>query len=89
MTYVMHMFMDANQVAPAWDLMEQGLKASDPDVLATQERLGACIYAMAHPETGRIVPACVQHSILDPDENKELRNFLPLVDVSTRARSAA
>ena len=89
MTYVMHMFMDAKEVSPAWALMEQGVKANDPDVLATQERLGACIYAMAHPETGRIVPACVQHSILDPEENKELRNLLPLVDVRNGARSAA
>jgi hypothetical protein len=89
MTYVMHMFMDAEQVTPAWDLMENGVTANDPEVLATQQRLGACIYAMAHPETGRIVPACVQHSVLDPGENKELRNLLPLVDVRNSARSVA
>ncbi len=88
MTYVMHMFMDAEQVAPAWELMEQGVVATDPKVRATQERLGACVYAMAHPETGRIVPACVQHSVLDPSENVELRKLLPLVEVRT-ARKAA
>jgi hypothetical protein len=50
-------------------------------VRATQERLGACVYAMAHPEQGRTVPACVQHSVLDPGENRELRRLLPLVEV--------
>ena len=45
---------------------------------ATQERLQACTYAMAHPETGELVPACVQHSVLDPGENASLRELLPL-----------
>jgi hypothetical protein len=35
---------------------------------------------MAHPETGELVPACVQHSVLDPVENVELRRLLPIVD---------
>jgi hypothetical protein len=42
---------------------------------------------MAHPESGTLVPACVQHSVLDPGENQELRRLLPLVGV--RAGRAA
>jgi hypothetical protein len=80
-TVVMHVFMDAAEVAPAWELMERGVVAGDPAVRAVQERLGACVYAMAHPEQGRTVPACVQHSVLDPGENRELRKLLPLVEV--------
>ncbi len=45
---------------------------------AAQERLHACSYAMAHPEQGRTVPACVQHSILDPAENLDLLELLPM-----------
>ena len=80
-TFVMHRFMDAADVAPAWDLMERGETSAEPRIRETQERLQACSYAMAHPETGRLVPACVQHSVLDPHENRELRKLLPLVDV--------
>lgn len=78
MTYVVHNFMDAADVDPAWRLMKAGQVATEPDVRATQERLSACSYAMAHPETGELVPACVQHSVLDPRENEELRQLLPL-----------
>ena len=78
MTYVVHHFMDAADVAPAWRLMLEGQVATDPAVRATQERLSACSYAMAHPETGELVPACVQHSVLDPVENEQLRRLLPL-----------
>ncbi len=81
MTYVVHNFMDAADVAPAWRLMQKGQVATDPAVLATQERLSACTYAMAHPETGQLVPACVQHSVLDPGENEQLRRLLPLTVV--------
>ena len=35
-------------------------------IRATQERLQACSYAMAHPEDGTLVPACAQHAVLDP-----------------------
>lgn len=49
-----------------------------PEVRAAQERLHACSYAMAHPEQGRTVPACVQHSILDPAENLDLLELLPM-----------
>ena len=70
--------MDAEQVKPAWQLVQQGVVADDPLIKETQERLGSCMYAMAHPETGEIVPACVQHSVLDPIENIGLRTLLPL-----------
>ena len=82
MTYVVHRFMDAADVAPAWRLMQEGRAGEDPDVLATQERLRACTYSMAHPETGELVPACVQHSVLDPGENEQLRRLLPLTVLS-------
>ena len=81
MTYVVHNFMDAADVDPAWRLMQSGQIASDPAVRATQERLSACTYAMAHPETGELVPACVQHSVLDPGANERLRRLLPLTVV--------
>ena len=77
-TFVVHNFMDAAQVKPAWEMMEQGIVAVDPLLLETQERLGSCMYAMSHPEDGRLVPACVQHSVLDPIENIELRRLLPI-----------
>jgi hypothetical protein len=43
-----------------------------------QERLQACSYAMAHPEQDRLVPACVQNAVLDPQENAGLARVLPL-----------
>jgi hypothetical protein len=33
---------------------------------------------MAHPETGTLVPACVQHGVLDADENAALATLLPI-----------
>lgn len=78
-TFVVHNFMDAVDVAPAWALMEQGLTSDDPKITETQERLGSCMYAMSHPEDGRLVPACTQHSVLDPIENVGLRRLLPLI----------
>jgi hypothetical protein len=80
-TFVLHQFMDAAEVGPAWTLTRHGLTSDDPDVRAVQERLAACSYAMAHPEDGTLVPACVQHALLDPAENAELRRLLPLVEV--------
>ena len=82
-TFVVHNFMDAAQVAPAWKLMEQGLQSDDPRLRETQERLGSCMYAMSHPEDDRLVPACVQHSVLDPIENVGLRRLLPIAAKST------
>ncbi len=80
-SYVMHQFMDAADVKPAWELMQRGQASTDPRIRATQERLAACHYAMAHPEDGTLVPACVQHCVLDPAENRELRVLLPLPQV--------
>ncbi len=76
-TFVVHAFIDAALVQPAWEAMERGETADDPEVRAAQERLQACSYAMAHPEEDRIVPACVQHSVLDPVANVRLLQLLP------------
>jgi hypothetical protein len=78
LTFVVHAFMDADVVAPAWDALERGEVARDPAVRAAQERLQACSYAMAHPDQDRLVPACVQHAVLDPAENARLARLLPL-----------
>jgi len=78
MTFVVHAFMDAEIVQAAWRTMEDGTVPDDPDVQAARERLQACSYAMAHPDTGRIVPACVQNSVLDPAENRQLLTLLPM-----------
>ncbi|MEC5182191.1 hypothetical protein [Arthrobacter sp. CG_A4] len=86
-TFVVHNFMDAADVGPAWALMERGETSDDPKIRESQERLGACMYAMSHPETGRLVPACVQHSTLDAAENAGLRNMLPLRPVRPAGRT--
>lgn len=78
MTFVMHRFMNAEDVQPAWEMLKRGEMSTDPRILETQERLQSCFYAMSHPETGEIVPACVQHGVLDPAENGELVQLLPL-----------
>lgn len=80
-TFVMHQFMDAEHVAPAWEMMQREEQAEDPALRESQERLAACHYAMAHPEDGTLVPACVQHAVLDEAENAQLRTLLPLVEV--------
>lgn len=77
-TFALHAFMDARDVEPAWDLLQRDVMSDDPRIRATQERLQACAYAMAHPDDDLIVPACVQHSVLDPREIAELREELPL-----------
>jgi hypothetical protein len=82
-TFVVHNFMDALDVKPAWELMESGITSTDSKMRETQERLGACMYAMAHPETGQLVPACVQHSVLDPAENIALLQILPVRALSS------
>jgi hypothetical protein len=78
LTFVMHNFMDAADVRPAWELLQRGEMSADPAIRATQERLQACSYAMAHPESDMLVPACAQHGVLDPDENRELAVLLPM-----------
>jgi hypothetical protein len=86
LTFVLHQFMDAAEVAPAWELTRRGVTSEDPRLRAVQERLAACHYAMGHPEDGTLVPACVQHGVLDPAENAELRRLLPIVDVGPGGR---
>ncbi len=86
-TFVMHSFMDAADVTAAWQALQAGTASSDPRIFAAQQRLQACSYAMAHPETGQLVPARVQHSVLDPTENATLRHTLPLPTVRARAKS--
>jgi hypothetical protein len=79
LTFVVHAFMDAEVVEPAWAALQRGEIAEDPRVRAAQERLQACSYAMAHPDDDRLIPACVQHSVLDRRENAALLELLPLV----------
>ena len=76
-TYVMHSFIDAADVGPAWALLQRGITAEDSRIRVAQERLQACAYGMAHPELDQIVPACVQHSVLDARENADLIQLLP------------
>jgi hypothetical protein len=76
-TFVLHNFMDARDVAAAWSLLRHGVTSEEPAIRATQERLQACSYHMAHPESDELVPACVQHSVLDPVENRQLVELLP------------
>jgi hypothetical protein len=78
LTFVMHSFMDARDVRPAWAALQRGERSDDPRIRAAQERLQACSYSMAHPESGELVPACAQHSVLDPQENLRLQELLPL-----------
>ncbi len=77
-TIVMHRFMHAEDVLPAYALLKRNEMSSDLRIRETQERLLACSYAMAHPESDEIVPACVQHSLLDPTENTLLAQLLPI-----------
>lgn len=76
-TFVMHRFMDAADVTPAWAALQRGEMLDEPRLRETQERLLACSYAMAHPDRDELVPACVQHGVLDPDENTALAVALP------------
>ncbi|MDP3207870.1 MAG: hypothetical protein Q8M65_01860, partial [Rhodoglobus sp.] len=57
-TFVVHSFMDADQVEPAWALLQDGVMSEDSAVRETQVRLQSCSYAMSHPDDGRLVPAC-------------------------------
>jgi hypothetical protein len=76
-TLVMHRFMDQDEVARAWELMERGESATDPRIAEAQERLAACSYHFPHPDTGRLVPGCAQHAVYDPVENAALARALP------------
>jgi hypothetical protein len=88
LTFVVHAFMDAEVVAPAWEAIQRDETPEDPAILAAVQRLQACSYAMAHPEDGRLVPACVQHSVLDPAENAQLAARLPIIRSARSAGSA-
>ena len=87
-TFVMHRFIDAADSAAAWTHIKAGTRATDPRILEAQERLEACTYSMGHPETGEEVPACVQHGVLDPEENRRLTQLLPLPTRRDRSPSA-
>lgn len=89
MTFVMHAFMAAEAVAPAWALLQNDQMSQDPKIRATQERLQACVYTMAHPENGGLVPACAQHAVLDIAENAHLRRLLPIAPVADTQRACA
>ncbi|MFC6286127.1 radical SAM domain-containing protein [Nocardioides sp. GCM10027113] len=89
LTVVVHAFMDAAVVTAAYEAGERGEVAADPEVRAAQERLAACSYHMAHPGTGRLVPACVQHGVLDPGENRRLVVDLPMPTVRDGVRQRA
>src|SRR3954454_5643283 len=78
LTFVMHSFMDAAVVAPAWEALQRGERLRDPALREAQERLEACKYHMGPPESGELVPACAQRSVLDPAENVELAKLLPM-----------
>ncbi|MBT8240928.1 MAG: radical SAM domain-containing protein, partial [Acidimicrobiia bacterium] len=77
-TFVMHQFIDAADTAAAWKHIQSGTRAPEPRILEAQERLEACAYSMGHPESDQLVPACVQHGVLDPEENRQLAQLLPL-----------
>ncbi len=81
-TFVMHAFLDAAVVSPAWEALQRGDDCTESGLVEAQQRLRACSYAMAQPETGQLVPACVQHAVLDPAENERLRRLLPLTPVA-------
>src|SRR6266568_5025456 len=49
-----------------------------PDHVNPRKTSGLDHYAMALTENATLVPACVQHSVLDPDENAALRTMLPM-----------
>jgi hypothetical protein len=88
MTFVMHSFMDAADVGPAWEMLKRGETSDDPRIRETQERLSACAYEMAQPGSNELVPACVQHSVLDPRENIALHKLLPLAGRPQRRADA-
>lgn len=78
MTFVMHQFIDAADSAAAWEHIQLGTRAEEEKILVAQERLEACAYIMGHPELDKAVPACVQHAVLDIEENRSLVKQLPL-----------
>ena len=53
LTFVMHAFMDARDVRPAWEALRRGEVAEDPRIRATQERLEAARMRWLTRRTGR------------------------------------
>ena len=82
-TFVMHSFMDAAVVTPAWERMPRGERLAESRVARGPGAPAACLYPMAHPESDTLVPACAQHSVLDPEENRALARLLPLERVAS------
>ena len=81
-TFVMHQFMDAADVAPAWELMQRGQSAATTRGCARPRSGWPPATTRWAPETGTLVPACVQHGVLDPGENAALRR--PAADADVR-----
>ena len=44
---------------------------------------------MSHLESDMLVPACAQHSVLDPLENQELKVLLPMAPPAAAPAAAA
>lgn len=78
MNFVVPSFRDAGVVTSTWAAMQRNETSTDEGMAATRERLRACSYTMAHPETAELVPAGAQPSVLDPAENAALRQLLPI-----------
>jgi hypothetical protein len=75
------------EVLDSGDARDRARSRSDLRVREAQERLQACSYAMAHPDEGWLVPACVQHGVFDPRENLGLQQVLPLTVGAARGGS--
>ena len=79
LTYVMHAFMDARDVRPAWEAPAP--RRAAPTTRASARPRSACRRAPTRwptRRTARSCPACAQHAVLDPAENLRLRELLPL-----------
>jgi len=80
-TFVMHQFMDAADVEPAWAMMQRGETADDPRLRETQN---ASPRATTRWDTRRPGPwsrrAC-STACSDPAENATLRRLLPIDEV--------
>ena len=88
-TFVMHNVMAADDVKQAEELSARNRIATDPHLRAVQERLAACSYKMAHPDSGRLVPACVQHAIFDEVINRRSIAELNIRKKQSRVKSHA
>ena len=64
-------------LTPAQLVIKTGMKTVVVPV-AAMERLQACSYSFAQPDSRQLVPGCVQHGVLDPGINAQLSSLLPL-----------